>query len=521
MGYSAPTPGASRNTTRFCFTAGIYPEGKYSMRYKRILCALVMAVVLICQPFALSADSESDIDTLTDASAAYVLEKVPMPAAPSLGYEWAVMGLARSGYSVPDGYFQAYYDQLVMDVRDFGGVLHNVKYTEYSRVTVALSSIGRDAGNVGGYDLTLPLGDYEKTVYQGNNGPIWALIALDSADYPMPGYSGSGTAATRQKYVDLILRCQLSDGGWVVNNNDFTVSDPDMTGMALQALAKYTYQPAVADAVRRGLDCVSDMIKNRGLIAYNASNTESISQLLVALCELGVDYRQQKYMDGSSNLLDAILRFRNRDGSFRHDAAAAGSNQMSSEQGLYALAAVRRFMNGENSLYRMTDVLDMGGDGMPHIYGMDGTETKASINADGRVSVSIIAGDTTITITGSGKFVRGENSYTVTSTGDVPCVILSRAGGNYVPLTVSTRDGTHVVKAAGNAWLIAAVKADINGDGELDIVDVVQGKAVSLGREGYSSQQKAVGDINGDGYLDIIDVVRAKAAQLGKSSLSW
>ncbi len=51
---------------------------------------------------------------------------------------------------------------------------------------VALSSIGKDARNVGGYDLTKPLGDYDKTIWQGLNGPIWALIALDSRDYPMP-----------------------------------------------------------------------------------------------------------------------------------------------------------------------------------------------------------------------------------------------------------------------------------------------------------------------------------------------
>ena len=38
---------------------------------------------------------------------------------------------------------------------------------------------------MGGYDLTKPLGDYDRTIWQGLNGPIWALIALDSRDYPM------------------------------------------------------------------------------------------------------------------------------------------------------------------------------------------------------------------------------------------------------------------------------------------------------------------------------------------------
>ena len=28
----------------------------------------------------------------------------------SIGGEWAVLGLARSGYAVPEGYYQSYYD---------------------------------------------------------------------------------------------------------------------------------------------------------------------------------------------------------------------------------------------------------------------------------------------------------------------------------------------------------------------------------------------------------------------------
>ena len=39
------------------------------------------------------------------------------------------------------------------------GGLHEKKYTEYSRVIVALSAIGRDARDVAGYDLTKALGD--------------------------------------------------------------------------------------------------------------------------------------------------------------------------------------------------------------------------------------------------------------------------------------------------------------------------------------------------------------------------
>ena len=37
------------------------------------------------------------------------------------------------------------------------GILHDKKFTEYERVIVAMSAVGMDAANVGGYDLTAPL----------------------------------------------------------------------------------------------------------------------------------------------------------------------------------------------------------------------------------------------------------------------------------------------------------------------------------------------------------------------------
>ena len=73
-------------------------------------------------------------------------------------------------------------------MKEHEGNLHDKKYTEYSRVIVALTAIGKNPADVAGYNLLTPLGDYEKTIWQGMNGPIWALIALDSGNYDMPGW---------------------------------------------------------------------------------------------------------------------------------------------------------------------------------------------------------------------------------------------------------------------------------------------------------------------------------------------
>ena len=114
---------------------------------------------------------------------------------------------------MPEEYYQKYYATVESYVKACDGVLHDKKYTEYSRLIVALSSIGKDAGDVAGYDLTKPLGDYGKTIWQGLNGPIWALIA-GFKGLPMPENPEAATQATRQMYIDRILDCQLPDGGW-------------------------------------------------------------------------------------------------------------------------------------------------------------------------------------------------------------------------------------------------------------------------------------------------------------------
>ena len=46
---------------------------------------------------------------IIQGSAAYMVSAVKAPEVGSIGGEWAVIGLARSGYSVPANYYEDYY----------------------------------------------------------------------------------------------------------------------------------------------------------------------------------------------------------------------------------------------------------------------------------------------------------------------------------------------------------------------------------------------------------------------------
>ena len=329
---------------------------------KVISLALVLACLLALAVPALAA-KEPDLKSLVEGSAKYMLSAVKEPEPGDIGGEWAVLGLARSGYTVPDGYFEGYYGKLEAYVKEKQGVLHKRKYTDYSRVIITLSALGKDARDVGGYNLLTPLGDYDKTIWQGLNGPIWALIALDSANYPMPQNPDAKTQATRQMYIDCILAAELDEGGWTLSRRTSAdPADPDITGMALQALAKYQDQKAVKEATERALECMSKrQDEEGGFSSWGTTNSESVVQVLVALCELGIGWDDSRFVKNGHTLLDNLLTFRTSAGGFTHIADGSdGDNQMSAEQGFYGLIACLRYEQGKNSLYRMTDAISIG-----------------------------------------------------------------------------------------------------------------------------------------------------------------
>ena len=324
-------------------------------RIKRISAwILTLAILLTLTVPALAASS---VQNEVQGSAAYMVSAVKAPEVGSIGGEWAIIGLARSGYSVPADYYDEYYTRVEKYVKNCSGVLHERKYTEYSRVVLALTAIGRDPSKVAGYNLLMPLGDFEKTIWQGLNGPIWALIALDSGNYEIPKNPAAKTQATRQLYIDEILNNQMKDGGWSLTGTGD--SDVDITAMALQALAKYQDQKAVKTATDKALTYLSNVQDRKGGFAsWGTTNVESVAQVVVAFCELGMDLNDSRFVKNGHGLVENLLSFRQSNGGCYHVMDGSdGNNQMSAEQGFYALVAIDRAENGKNSLYRMGDVV--------------------------------------------------------------------------------------------------------------------------------------------------------------------
>lgn len=289
--------------------------------------------------------------------------------------DWFPIGLSRLGFN---DNFEGYLAVIKENVRNRyseKGKLSNAKATEWHRISLAVLAAGgdpRDMGNDengGKIDLiadgTYNRGKTASLGRQGINGWIWGLIALDSKRYDVPDDAYN----TRDDIIFEIMSKQCPDGGFALMGS---VSDPDITAMAVQALAPYnnsetvyslkTGEKKVYTVINEALDCLSKLQNERGgFESWGTENVESTCQVTVALCALGIDpLSDSRFIKNGNTLLDAIMTFRMPDGGFVHsrtfDSANPASlpdksNSMASGQVLYTLAALYRLNNGMRTLY--------------------------------------------------------------------------------------------------------------------------------------------------------------------------
>lgn len=292
--------------------------------------------------------SDTALEKEIDTASAYLLQTVPQPEVGSVGGEWCVLGLARASRGT-ESYFDAYRAAARRTVRETGGVLHRVKYTEYARMVLALTALGEDPADFAGFNVLAPLSDTKKVLFQGTSGAVWALLALDSNAY--------AADAARNVYLKAIADGVGSDGGWALVPGD--ASDADLTAMALTALAPYAAEKDVQTLLDNGLAFLSSIQNADGSFSTSGHATaESTAQVLVTLCTLGISETDSRFVKNGTTVLEALLSFQHPDGGFRHEPDDAAANAMATEQAFYALAAVRRNRSGMRVLWDLRDAAE-------------------------------------------------------------------------------------------------------------------------------------------------------------------
>ena len=74
---------------------------------KKSLCILLVLAMVFTFAYA-----DADVNAVYQGAAQFIQKSIPDPAVSSIGGEWAVIGLARSGADVSQDYFEKYYANL-------------------------------------------------------------------------------------------------------------------------------------------------------------------------------------------------------------------------------------------------------------------------------------------------------------------------------------------------------------------------------------------------------------------------
>lgn len=267
------------------------------------------------------------------------------------GANWLCVALgAWEGLAPKENWQKGYAKSVAEAARECDGIFTKRKMTDQAKVVIGVTAAGYDASDFEGYDLTLPLADYEKALSQGINGAAWSLIALDFGGYEMPVNPDAAVSATRDMYIEYILSRQLPDGGFAFSTSAET-GDPDMTGMVLLALASYMDRENVAQAVEKALECLSKLQKeDGGYVSYGLEAAESCAQVILALLKLGIPLDDERFVKNGHTVMDKLMEYRLEDGSFAH-VLGDPSNGVATEQAMIAIVSYLRVEAGMPDIF--------------------------------------------------------------------------------------------------------------------------------------------------------------------------
>ena len=175
---------------------------------------------------------------------------------------------------------------------------------------------------------------------QGVMSWAWGLHLLNNG-CTSPDY-------TANEVVETLLGLRKADGGWAITG---TASDVDATAMALQALAPHRDDGEVSAAIEGAVELLSRMqLESGGFSSYGIENAESAAQVIIALCALGIDPADARFVKNGASPLDALAAFRLPDGSYAHEMGGA-YNENATAQAFLAETAYARFKAGEGSIF--------------------------------------------------------------------------------------------------------------------------------------------------------------------------
>ena len=308
---------------------------------KKLLALVLIFIFVFSGCGAEKIPTDYDFTEVMEDTMAHIIAEAPNPGHNHINGEWSVIVASRYGAEVPENWHDIYYENLCNTLKENDGVLSKTKHGNYSRAVLTLTAIGRDPSDVDGYNLFDSYTDYEFVTHQGIPGSVFALLSLDSIGYEVP--EGD---VTREKLIEHILSEEYEGGGWALMGED---PDVDMTAQVIQAFAPYYGEnEEVTAAVDRAVAVLSEVQKpDGGFFAWESENSQTVSQVGIALSSIGIDIRTDERFIKDGNWIGSyIMGYYLGDGAFEH-TKGLGENAMATDQCMQMFVAMELFEKGE------------------------------------------------------------------------------------------------------------------------------------------------------------------------------
>nr|WP_312577127.1 Ig-like domain-containing protein [Sedimentibacter sp.] len=276
--------------------------------------------------------------------------------------DWDVFAVNAAGVD-PLSIDPQYIERTKLAIKNNGGSAGG-GMTDYERIAIGLMSAGADVTNFV-YDDALYASSNGQSGYidfikeitdgtagggigQGINAVIFGLITLNGVGSKADEYTGP---INKSFLVDYIINPQNKSGaGWAFGGG--STLDPDMTGMAMYALAPYYF---TRNDVKSSVDEAVNWLSNEGQLSngrfgsWGTVNSSSLSQVIMGLVSIGIDpQNDERFIKPGGNALTALMSYYLGDGTFAYTTIY--DPNFGTPQGIQALASINNYLkNKENS----------------------------------------------------------------------------------------------------------------------------------------------------------------------------
>lgn len=301
---------------------------------------------------------------------------------------YTVFSLLRSGYRA-DSFYQEVYKKVIDQLYTLntkGAVVASVggkdsliteqslldgKYAEtnYAKIVLLLSAMGKDATNAGGMNLIEKMAS--RKVYEASSESYTTdatmLLAFDSKNYSLPV---GKNYVTRTELVNNLVSMVDSEIGDAI-----AWGMVDMPAMVIQPLAAYVTEnnlaaqentgtfnaDAVVKATKKVIQFIESMQAVNGYFgdSYSANNAWTLSQVMTTMGQFGIDATSEE--DGSDFIKNGVTVY-DAAGEFVDVTANQVADSLMSyqpEQLLRGFNALLRVSDKESGLYDMTAQTEM------------------------------------------------------------------------------------------------------------------------------------------------------------------